>query len=34
MYLTKGVDWSEVAELVTTSYCMIAPKTLAKLVYA
>jgi len=34
MYLTKGVDWAEVAELVTTSYCMIAPKTLAKLVHA
>lgn len=34
MYLTKGVDWGEVAELVTTSYCMIAPKTLARLVHA
>ena len=30
MRLTKGVDWNEVAELVTTSYCMIAPKTLAR----
>jgi predicted DNA-binding protein (MmcQ/YjbR family) len=32
MHLTAGVDWSEVAELVTTSYCIIAPKTLARLV--
>ena len=30
MHLGKGVDWNEVAELVTTSYCMIAPKTLAR----
>jgi predicted DNA-binding protein (MmcQ/YjbR family) len=30
MRLTAGVDWNEVAELVTTSYCIIAPKTLAR----
>ena len=34
MHLGKGVDWNEVAELVTTSYCMIAPKTLARSVMA
>ena len=34
IHLTAGVDWKEVAELVTTSYCMIAPKTLARLVVA
>ncbi len=26
---TTKVDWEEVRELVTTSYCLIAPKTLA-----
>lgn len=26
---TAKVDWDEVRELVTTSYCLIAPKTLA-----
>ena len=34
MHLTTGVDWDEVAELVTTSYCIIAPKTLARMVTA
>ena len=24
------VDWDEVRELITTSYCLIAPKTLAR----
>jgi predicted DNA-binding protein (MmcQ/YjbR family) len=24
-----GVDWEEVAELITTSYCLVAPKRLA-----
>ncbi|MEY2570014.1 MAG: hypothetical protein QOE63_364, partial [Acidimicrobiaceae bacterium] len=28
--LTGKVDWDEVRELVTTSYCLIAPKTLAR----
>ncbi|MDO9175992.1 MAG: MmcQ/YjbR family DNA-binding protein [Actinomycetota bacterium] len=27
---TPQVDWAEVQELVATSYCLIAPKTLAK----
>lgn len=26
----RPIDWDEVRELVTTSYCLIAPKTLAK----
>ena len=31
MDLTSGtIDWQEVAELITTSYCLIAPKTLAR----
>jgi predicted DNA-binding protein (MmcQ/YjbR family) len=30
--LTGAVDWNEVRELVTTSYCLIAPKTLARAV--
>jgi len=30
--LTGAVDWDEVRELVTTSYCLIAPKTLARAV--
>lgn len=30
MYLTGKVDWDEVRELVMTSYCLIAPKTLAR----
>ena len=25
-----SIDWDEVAELITSSYCLIAPKTLAK----
>jgi hypothetical protein len=29
MVLDDGVDWDEVAELVTDSYCMLAPKKLA-----
>jgi predicted DNA-binding protein (MmcQ/YjbR family) len=32
MDLTGAVDWDEVDELVRTSYCLIAPKRLAKLV--
>jgi predicted DNA-binding protein (MmcQ/YjbR family) len=28
--LSTAVDWSEVTELIHTSYCLIAPKTLAK----
>lgn len=28
--LAGAVDWDEVAELITTSYCLIAPKTLAR----
>lgn len=28
--LTAPIDWEEVRELVTTSYCLIAPKSLAK----
>jgi hypothetical protein len=27
-----GVDWSEVGELVTESYCVLAPKKLMELV--
>lgn len=27
---TAEVDWQEVRELITTSYCLIAPKTLAR----
>ena len=27
--ITDGVDWVEVAELVTESYCLLAPKQLA-----
>jgi predicted DNA-binding protein (MmcQ/YjbR family) len=34
MDVTGKVDWSEVAELITTSYCLIAPKKLAKQVMA
>ncbi|HUK90710.1 MAG TPA: MmcQ/YjbR family DNA-binding protein, partial [Blastocatellia bacterium] len=29
---TREVDWEEVAELVAGSYCLLAPKRLAKLV--
>jgi predicted DNA-binding protein (MmcQ/YjbR family) len=28
--LGRGTDWDEIRELVTTSYCLIAPKTLVK----
>jgi predicted DNA-binding protein (MmcQ/YjbR family) len=28
----KGIDWEEVAELIATSYCLVAPKLLAKTV--
>ena len=30
MDLGRGTDWEEVAELVATSYCIIAPKRLAR----
>ncbi len=30
MVLEAGVDWEEVAELVTESYCIMAPKKLAE----
>jgi predicted DNA-binding protein (MmcQ/YjbR family) len=29
MVLEAGVDWAEVAELITESYCVVAPKKLA-----
>jgi hypothetical protein len=32
MVLDGGVDWSEVAELLTESYCVLAPKKLAAMV--
>jgi len=32
VHLAAPIDWEEVRELVTTSYCLIAPKSLAKLV--
>jgi hypothetical protein len=32
MVLDADVDWSEVAELVTESYCLLAPKKLVALV--
>ena len=32
MVLDGGVDWDEVAELLTESYCIVAPKTLRELV--
>lgn len=32
MVLDPGVDWDEVTELVTESYCILAPKKLAALV--
>jgi len=28
----SGADWEEVAELIATSYCLVAPKRLAELV--
>jgi predicted DNA-binding protein (MmcQ/YjbR family) len=30
MTVPRKPDWDEVAELITTSYCLIAPKTLAR----
>ena len=30
MDLPKQPDWDEIAELITTSYCLVAPKRLAK----
>jgi hypothetical protein len=32
MALDDGTDWDEVAELVTESYCLLAPKKLVELV--
>lgn len=32
MVLDAGVDWDEVAELLTESYCILAPKKLVELV--
>jgi predicted DNA-binding protein (MmcQ/YjbR family) len=32
VHLAAPIDWEEVRELVTTSYCLIAPKSLSKLV--
>jgi hypothetical protein len=32
MVLDDGVDWTEVTELVTASYCVLAPKRLVELV--
>jgi hypothetical protein len=32
MALDAGVDWDEVAELLTESYCVLAPKKLVELV--
>ena len=29
-FATAKVDWQEVRELITTSYCLVAPKTLAR----
>ena len=33
MVLEPGVDWNEVAELVTESYCVVAPKKFVDLVH-
>jgi predicted DNA-binding protein (MmcQ/YjbR family) len=30
VYLDRRTDWEEVAELIATSYCLIAPKRLAR----
>jgi predicted DNA-binding protein (MmcQ/YjbR family) len=30
VYLDRQTDWDEVAELIATSYCLIAPKRLAR----
>jgi hypothetical protein len=32
MVLDAAVDWDEVAELLTESYCVLAPKKLGELV--
>ena len=32
MVLEAGVDWNEVAELITESYCVLAPKRLVEVV--
>lgn len=32
VHLTAGTDWGEIAELVTESYCLLAPKKLVALV--
>jgi hypothetical protein len=32
VHLTAGTDWDEIAELVTESYCLLAPKKLVALV--
>jgi YjbR protein len=32
MVLDEGVDWDEVAELLTESYCLLAPKRLGDLI--
>jgi YjbR len=32
MMLGAGVDWTEVAELLTDSYCLLAPRALSRLV--
>lgn len=32
MHLTAETDWSEVAELITESYCLLAPKKLVALI--
>jgi predicted DNA-binding protein (MmcQ/YjbR family) len=34
VHLDRRTDWNEVAELIATSYCLIAPKRLAKQVTA
>jgi hypothetical protein len=33
VHLTAGTDWDEIAELVTESYCLLAPKKLVALVH-
>lgn len=32
VHLTEGTDWGEIGELVTESYCLLAPKKLVALV--
>jgi hypothetical protein len=32
MIINAGTDWDEVADLITGSYCLLAPKKLAALV--